>query len=199
MWIPEVLGPVLALRPPMPYSGDAAHVPVVRFARYPRGGRGGLPLHLHRLPAQALERLLHWASRGAMDIDGMGEEIVSRLVESGRLTDVADYYTLDEVELSLLDMGRVNKDGDPIRLGSTVAKKLVAAIDESRTRPFARALFGLGIRHVGKTIAELLAAAYPSADALMKPPKRTWPPSTAWARRSRGARTCFCARPTTWP
>ncbi|MFQ8867038.1 MAG: NAD-dependent DNA ligase LigA [Eggerthella lenta] len=119
-------------------------------------------------PAQALERLLHWASRGAMDIDGMGEEIVSRLVESGRLSDVADYYTLDEVELSLLDMGRVNKDGEPIRLGSTVAKKLVAAIDESRTRPFARALFGLGIRHVGKTIAELLAAAYPSIEALME-------------------------------
>ena len=98
----------------------------------------------------------------------MGEEIVSRLVESGRLSDVADYYTLDEMELSLLDMGRVNKDGEPIRLGSTVAKKLVAAIDESRTRPFARALFGLGIRHVGKTIAELLAAAYPSIEALME-------------------------------
>ena len=81
---------------------------------------------------------------------------------------MADYYTLDEVELSLLDMGRVNKDGEPIRLGSTVAKKLVAAIDESRTRPFARALFGLGIRHVGKTIAELLAAAYPSIEALME-------------------------------
>lgn len=72
------------------------------------------------------------------------------------------------MELSLLDMGRVNKDGEPIRLGSTVAKKLVAAIDESRTRPFARALFGLGIRHVGKTIAELLAAAYPSIEALME-------------------------------
>ena len=102
-----------------------------------------------------------------MDIDGMGEEIVSRLVESGRLADVADYYTLDAVELSLLDMGRVNKEGEPIRLGETVAKKLVAAIDASRTRPFARALFGLGMRHVGKTIAEVLAAAYPSIEALM--------------------------------
>ena len=117
-------------------------------------------------PAQALERLLHWASRGALDIDGMGEEIVARLVESGRLADVADYYTLDEVELSLLDMGRVNKDGEPIRLGQTVAKKLVAAIEASRTRTFARALFGLGIRHVGKTTAELLAAAYPSIGLL---------------------------------
>ena len=67
----------------------------------------------------------------------------------------------------MLDMGRVNKEGEPIRLGETVAKKLVAAIDASRTRPFARALFGLGMRHVGKTIAEVLAAAYPSIEALM--------------------------------
>ena len=101
-----------------------------------------------------------------MDIDGMGEEIVSRLVESGRLTDVADYYTLDEVELAQLDMGRVNKEGEAIRLGHTVAKKLVAAIDASRSRTFARALFGLGMRHVGKTMAEQLAAAFPSIDAL---------------------------------
>ena len=97
----------------------------------------------------------------------MGEEIIGRLIESGRVTDVADYYTLDVVELSMLDMGRVNKDGAPIRLGETVAKKLVAAIGESRTRPLARPLFGLGIRHVGKTMAEALAAAFPSIDALM--------------------------------
>lgn len=102
-----------------------------------------------------------------MDIDGMGEEIIGRLIESGRVTDVADYYTLDVVELSMLDMGRVNKGGAPIRLGETMAKKLMAAIDESRTRPLARPLFGLGIRHVGKTMAEALAAAFPSIDALM--------------------------------
>ncbi|RNL39977.1 NAD-dependent DNA ligase LigA [Paraeggerthella hongkongensis] len=167
--IPEVLGPVLSLRPAdaaswrMPGACPSCGSPVIR-----EEGEVDFRCISIDCPAQALERLLHWASRGAMDIDGMGEEIVSRLVESGRLTDVADYYTLDEAELSLLDMGRVNKDGDPIRLGSTVAKKLVAAIDESRTRSFARALFGLGIRHVGKTIAELLAAAYPSADALME-------------------------------
>lgn len=167
--IPEVLGPVLALRPAdaelwhMPATCPSCGSPVIR-----EEGEVDFRCISIDCPAQALERLLHWASRGAMDIDGMGEEIVSRLVEDGRLSDVADYYTLDEVELSLLDMGRVNKEGEPIRLGSTVAKKLVAAIDESRARPFARALFGLGIRHVGKTIAELLAAAYPSIEALME-------------------------------
>ena len=166
--IPEILGPVLSLRPEdsqpweMPRVCPSCQSPVVR-----EEGEVDYRCISIDCPAQAAERLIHWASRGAMDIDGMGEEIIGRLIESGRVTDVADYYTLDEVELSMLDMGRVNKEGAPIRLGETVAKKLVAAIDESRTRPLARPLFGLGIRHVGKTMAEALAAAFPSIDALM--------------------------------
>ena len=166
--IPEILGPVLSLRPAdaqpweMPRVCPSCQSPVVR-----EGGEVDYRCISIDCPAQAAERLIHWASRGAMDIDGMGEEIIGRLIESGRVTDVADYYTLDVVELSMLDMGRVNKDGAPIRLGETVAKKLMAAIDESRTRPLARPLFGLGIRHVGKTMAEALAAAFPSIDALM--------------------------------
>ena len=166
--IPEILGPVLSLRPAdaqpweMPRVCPSCQSPVVR-----EEGEVDYRCISIDCPAQAAERLIHWASRGAMDIDGMGEEIIGRLIESGRVTDVADYYTLDVVELSMLDMGRVNKGGAPIRLGETVAKKLVAAIDESRTRPLARPLFGLGIRHVGKTMAEALAAAFPSIDALM--------------------------------
>ena len=166
--IPEVLGPVESLRPAdavpwsMPTVCPSCGSPVVR-----EEGEADYRCISIDCPAQALERLLHWASRGAMDIDGMGEEVVRRLVESGRVSDVADYYTLDEVELAQLDMGRTNKEGEPIRLGHTVAKKLVAAIDESRTRPFARPLFGLGMRHVGKTMAETLARAFPSMEALM--------------------------------
>ena len=166
--IPEILGPVPSLRPAdaqpweMPRVCPSCQSPVVR-----EEGEVDYRCISIDCPAQAAERLIHWASRGAMDIDGMGEEIIGRLIESGRVTDVADYYTLDVVELSMLDMGRVNKDGAPIRLGETVAKKLMAAIDESRTRPLARPLFGLGIRHVGKTMAEALAAAFPSIDALM--------------------------------
>ncbi len=143
-------------------------MPELREPRHPRRGGGGVPLRLHRLPRPGAGRLLHWASRGALDIDGMGEEIVTRLVESGRLSDVADYYTLDEVELSMLDMGRLNKDGEPIRLGSVKAKKLVDAIEGSKRRPFARVLFGLGMRHVGKTTAEAMASAFGSMDALMQ-------------------------------
>lgn len=166
--IPEVLGPVESLRPDgaaewsMPSTCPSCGSPVIR-----EEGEVAYRCISIDCPAQAAERLVHWASRGAMDIDGMGDEIVGRLIESGRVTDVADYYSLDEVELSLLDMGRVNKDGEAIRLGQTVAKKLVAQIQESKSRPFARALFGIGIRHVGKTVAEGLTAAYPSIDALM--------------------------------
>lgn len=166
--IPEVLGPVLSLRSPeariweMPSVCPSCGSPVVRDP-----GEVAFRCISIDCPAQALERLLHWASRGALDIDGMGEEIVSRLVESGRVADVADYYSLSEDELASLDMGRVKADGEPVRLGHTVAKKLVAAIEASKGRSFSRVLFGLGIRHVGKTTAEAIAAAYPSMDALV--------------------------------
>lgn len=165
--IPEVLGPVLPLRPEgaavwhMPRECPSCGSPVVR-----EEGEVAFRCISIDCPAQAQERLVHWASRGALDIDGMGEEVVRSLIAAGRLRDVADYYSLDEQELALLDMGRVNKDGDPIRLGATVAKKLAAQIDQSRHASFGRVLFGLGIRHVGKTMAEAIAAAYPTMEQL---------------------------------
>ncbi len=167
--IPEVLGPVLSLRPEgavaweMPATCPSCGSPIVR-----EEGEAAFRCVSMDCPAQALERLLHWASRGAMDIDGMGEEIVARLVESERVRDVADYYSLTEYELATLATGRTNKEGEQIRLGSTIAAKLVAAIEASKARPLARALFGLGIRHVGKTTGEQLAAAFPSMERLME-------------------------------
>ncbi|MCL2826512.1 MAG: NAD-dependent DNA ligase LigA, partial [Eggerthellaceae bacterium] len=165
--IPEVLGPVLSLRPEeahvwqMPASCPSCGSPIVR-----EEGEAAFRCISIDCPAQSLERLAHWASRGALDIEGMGTEIITRLVRAGILNDAADYYALDVKKLSALDMGRMNKEGDPIRLGATVAAKLVAAIDESRTRRFARVLFGLGIRHVGKTIGEQIAAACPTMEGL---------------------------------
>lgn len=167
--IPEVLGPVLSLRPEgaiawsMPATCPSCGSPIVR-----EEGEAAFRCVSMDCPAQALERLLHWASRGAMDIDGMGEEIVARLVESERVRDVADYYSLTEYELATLETGRVNKEGDPIHLGSTIAAKLVAAIEASKQRPLGRVLFGLGIRHVGKTVGEQLAAAFPSMERLVE-------------------------------
>ena len=167
--IPEVLGPVLSLRPEgaipweMPAMCPSCGSPLVR-----EDGEAAFRCVSIDCPAQATERLIHWASRGAMDIDGMGEEIVARLVESGRLTDVADYYNLSEYDLATLETGRTNKEGEPVHLGSTIAAKLVASIEASKARPFGRVLFGLGIRHVGKTTGAQIATAYPSMDALMQ-------------------------------
>ncbi|MGN0261389.1 MAG: NAD-dependent DNA ligase LigA [Eggerthellaceae bacterium] len=165
--IPEILGHVPALRPEgaaewsMPATCPSCGSPVVREA-----GEAAVRCVSIDCPAQAKERLIHWASRGAMDIEGMGEELVSRLVESGRLTDVADYYSLDEDELALTELNRRMKDGQRVRLGHVVAKKVVAEIQASKDRGFARVIFGLGIRHVGKTTGEALAAAFPSMEAL---------------------------------
>lgn len=165
--IPEVVGPILALRPDdalvwqEPKTCPSCGMPVVR-----EEGEAALRCISIECPAQALERLLHWVSREAMDIDGMGEEIVGRLVEVGRLTDVADFYTLSEDELASLDTGRVGKDGNAIKLGHTIAAKLVQAVEESKSRDFHRVLNGLGIRHVGKNTAKQIVEVYPSMDAL---------------------------------
>ncbi|MDP2181375.1 MAG: NAD-dependent DNA ligase LigA [Actinomycetota bacterium] len=165
--IPEVLGPVLGMRPVdapewrMPDRCPSCGGPVWR----PEGEAVTRCVNA-ACPAQRLERLGHWAGRGAMDIDGMGTEIIARLVETGELHDVADFYNLEPTTLAVLDMGRVKKDGEPVVLGETVASKLAEAIDASLSRPLARVLFGLGLRHVGSTVAEQLAVAFGSMDAL---------------------------------
>jgi DNA ligase (NAD+) len=166
--IPEVVGPVERLRDGserewrMPAECPSCGSPVWREEGevVPRCTNAGCP-------AQRLERLGHWASRGALDIEGMGVEIVTRLVEQGLLHDVADYYSLTHDQLAALDLGRVKKDGTPVLLGETMAAKLMASIEASKERPLARLLFGLGIRHVGSTVAEALAGAFGSLDALL--------------------------------
>ncbi len=165
--IPEVLGPILSLRPEgaepwvMPKTCPSCGSPIVR-----EEGEAAYRCVSIDCPAQAHERLIHWASRGALDIEGMGEEITARLIESGQLTDVADFYDLTEAQLTHLYVGRTNKEGEAIELGPVVASKLVAAIEESKKRSLARVLFGLGIRHVGKTMAEGIARAYPLMELL---------------------------------
>ena len=106
-------------------------------------------------PAQLRRTVEHFVSRGAMDIDGMGEALVSQLVSRKMIEDYADLYSLKHDELSALE-----------RMGEKSAANLVAAIDESRTRALDRLIFALGIRFVGRKTAEILGRAYPSLDAL---------------------------------
>ena len=106
-------------------------------------------------PGRRLEAIRHFASKGAMDIRGLGDMRVSQLVEAGMVSDVADLYDLTPEKLLTLE-------GFAMRS----AEQLVAAIDASRAQPLSRLLFGLGIRHVGATAAELLAREFNTMEAL---------------------------------
>ncbi len=111
-------------------------------------------------PAQAKERLGHFASRKAMDIDGLGPAIIDQLVDRGLVHDPSDFYRLDAAALTALE-----------RMAEKSAANLLQAIEASKTRPLSRLLFGLGIRHVGAHTAELLASNYLNVDALMIAPE----------------------------
>jgi DNA ligase (NAD+) len=107
-------------------------------------------------PGRVLEGLVHYASRDAMDIRGLGYERVRQLLDEGLIGDVADLYDLTAPRLMELE-----------RFARQSAEQLVAAIDASRQRPLSSLLFGLGIRHVGKTVAQLLARRFGTMAGLM--------------------------------
>ena len=166
--IPEVVGPVLELRPEgaeefqMPERCPSCGSPVVR-----EEGEVAYRCVSIDCPAQAVERLIHWGSRKALDIDGLGDELVARMVEQGLLADVADFYDrLTEEALAGVWTGRMTVDGEKIVVGHVVAEKIMAQVAESKGRGLARVLFGLGIRHVGETVARALAARFGSMAAL---------------------------------
>jgi DNA ligase (NAD+) len=116
-----------------------------------------------------------------MDIDGVGERIIARLLEEGLVADVSSFYHLSLEDLTNLETGQykfknaMSKErraalGDyertPELVGPVVAKKIFEQIRASREQPFARVLFGVGIRNVGKSIAELLVARFPTYEIL---------------------------------
>lgn len=177
--IPEVVGPVLSLRPAdavefqMPATCPSCGSPVIQ-----EEGEVAFRCVSIDCPAQAVERLIHWGSRKAMDIDGLGDELINRMVEEGVLSDVADFYDkLTEEVLASMPTGRVydtdtadHLSGDSIPVGHTIAKKVMAKVEESKTRGLGRVLFGIGMRHVGANVAELLAQEFGSIQALATAP-----------------------------
>lgn len=110
-------------------------------------------------PAQLKRRLQHFASRGAMDIEGLGEAMVEQLTAAGLVAAFADLYALDAGRLAALERG-----------GEKSAANLLAGIEASKARPLWRLLFGLGILHVGATAARALAAQFQTLDALADAP-----------------------------
>lgn len=177
--IPEVVGPVLNLRPAdavefqMPATCPSCGSPVIQ-----EEGEVAFRCVSIDCPAQAVERLIHWGSRKAMDIDGLGDELINRMVEEGVLSDVADFYDkLTEETLASMPTGRVydtdtadHLSGDSIPVGHTIAKKVMVQVEESKTRGLGRVLFGIGMRHVGANVAELLAQEFGSIQALATAP-----------------------------
>ena len=154
--IPEVVGPVLAKRKKgarkwkFPTQCPVCGRPLVR----PEGEANHRCVN-EDCPAKVMGRIVHFASRGAMDIEGLGEERVAQFVGAELLADAGDIYSLTIEQLVPLE-----------RIGERSAQLLVGAIDQSRSRPLARLLVGLGIPHVGPAAAGTLAREIGSVDAI---------------------------------
>ena len=106
-------------------------------------------------PAQVVQRLEHFVSRGAMDIEGIGEKLARALFEAGLIRDAADYYSLTLEQLAGVE-----------RMADKSASNILDAVEASKGRPLSRVIFALGILHVGAEIAEVLAARLGSMDGL---------------------------------
>lgn len=111
-------------------------------------------------PAKLKANILHYASRGAMDIEGLGESLVDQLIEKDLVKDFSSLYYLKREGLESLE-----------RMGSKSAENLLKEVEESKKRPLHRLIFALGIRLIGERAAKVLAAQYPSLDQLGKIPK----------------------------
>ncbi|MDB9495738.1 NAD-dependent DNA ligase LigA [Spirulina major CS-329] len=154
--IPEVVRVLAELRPPqtarfqMPTTCPECATPLVRPADE------AVTRCVNRsCPAIVRGALEHWASRDALDIQGLGEKWVAQLVAAALVRSLADLYTLTPDQLLTLE-----------RMGTKSAQNLVNAIAASKAQPFARVLYGLGIRHVGKVNAELLTQTFPTVAQL---------------------------------
>ncbi len=155
--IPKVVGPVVAERPPdaqpwtMPAECPSCGSRLVR----PDDEVVWRCLNAS-CPARLRRSVLHFASRRALNIEGLGESLVDQLVTRDLVKDVADVYALDAGALEALD-----------RMGAKSAKKLIEQIEGSKAAAFSRVLYALGIRHVGERAAETLASTFGSMDTLM--------------------------------
>lgn len=136
----------------MPERCPACGSPVVRVE-----GEAATRCPNAACPAQQLERIRHFASRDAMDIEGLGPAIIEQLVARGLVRDVADLYHLEAEPVAQLE-----------RMGPKSAANLIAAIDASRARPLRRLLYGLGIRFVGERVAGVLARHFGTIHRLME-------------------------------
>ncbi|MHB8870398.1 MAG: NAD-dependent DNA ligase LigA [Thermoleophilia bacterium] len=154
--IPQVVSPLTDLRTgherefTMPHQCPSCHTPVVRAP-----GEVAVRCPNPDCPAKAVEVLKHFVSRGAMDIEGIGDKLSQRFFELGLVRDAADLYRLTADDLLPLEGFK-----------ERAVQNVLEAIEVSKTRPFSRVVFALGIPHVGGQTAELLVGRFPSMEAL---------------------------------
>ncbi|MFM7696055.1 MAG: NAD-dependent DNA ligase LigA [Vulcanococcus sp.] len=154
--IPEVVRVLAELRPAgarpleLPHQCPECGSELVREA-----GEAATRCVNSSCPAILRGALRHWVSKGALDVDGLGSKLIEQLVDRGLVGSIADLYRLDGAVLASLE-----------RMGSRSADNLVAALQASKTQPWHRQLYGLGIHHVGEVNAKALAAAFASAAEL---------------------------------
>jgi DNA ligase (NAD+) len=154
--IPQVVAPLTDLRTgaeqpyTMPSECPSCHTPVVRVP-----GEVAVRCPNPDCPAKRAEAIKHFVSKGAMDLDGVGDKLVERLVALDMIADAAGLYGLESAQLAALE-----------RLGEKSAANIVAAIEASKARPLARVLWALGIPHVGGENADLLVRRFGSMTAL---------------------------------
>jgi DNA ligase (NAD+) len=157
--IPQVIGPVLSKRTgseqpfQMPTQCPVCGSPVIK----PEGEAMSRCTGVAICPAQRFERLKHFVSRAAMDIDGIGEKLVAALIQNELVRDPADYYALTKSQLIALE-----------RFADKSAENVLASIEASKSRPLSRLLHALGIRYVGERTAEILAERFGTMDRLLE-------------------------------
>jgi DNA ligase (NAD+) len=171
--IPRVVGPVLSLRPAdsVPWTMPT-HCPLCHTALHRDEGEAVWRCENTSCPSKLQRGLEHFASRGAMNIEGLGESLIAQLLSSGLVKDYADVYALTVEQLAALTATSMRQDGKEIvrRFGEKNAAKVIEQIDRSRQAGLSRVLYGLGIRHVGERGAQVLAQAFGSIDAIRRAP-----------------------------
>jgi DNA ligase (NAD+) len=158
--IPKVSGVVLAKRLKkskrfvFPKKCPECKSPLVRLE-----GEANYYCENYECPMQIRGRIQHWAMRGAMDIEGLGEAVVDQLVEHGFVHNIADLYDLHTQKEKLLELER---------WGEKSVQNLLDGIEQSKQKPFHRVLYSIGIRHVGAGVAQVLTEHFSSIDELAK-------------------------------
>jgi DNA ligase (NAD+) len=157
--IPEVVGPVLSLRPKnlKPWKFPTTCVCDLKSKLVQVEGEADTRCVEPECPFQRDQRIIHFASRGAMDIEGLGEKTVFALSDKNFVSDIGDLYSLTLEKLLQLD-----------GFAELSAKNLLKAINDSKSRPLAKLLVGLGIKNLGPAAAESLARRFGSLDAIIE-------------------------------